>query len=1123
MIELKTWLEELSLGKYAQAFLANEVDFDVLPDLTELDLEHLGVSLGDRKRLLRAITALSPSLLHAEALRHLPASTPRAAQGERRQVTVMFCDLVGSTEMSARLDPEDLRQVLRAYQRVCAETIVRYDGFIAQYLGDGILAYFGYPYTHEDEAERAVRGGLAVLKSIGEMGELPTGEFQVRIGIATGPAVIGDLIGHGSISQIAITGKTPNLAARIQQVATPGTLVIAASTRRLVVRKFKCTTLGTHQLKGIGEDLQLWQVLRELSDAEQFEAKRAERIECIGRNRELGLLLDRWQLATEGSGQAVVVSGEAGIGKSRLASALREQLRTEALIRIRLQCAEQYRNSPLQPVINHLRRAADIAVDDLVNAKLDKIQKLVAREGGREDVPLIASLLSVPLGSRYPPLIMSPLRQRVRTLEVLIGQLLGLSAKTPVLLEVEDAHWLDPTTEETLINLLDRLQNQKLMMLVTTRPEYSSRLVDHPRSMTVVLGRLGPNDTRQMISTVAGVELLPPEIVESILLKTDGVPLFIEELTKDLIESGLLNPHEAMSGLDAAPLPVSIPSTLQDTLRARLDRLSAVKDVAQIAAAIGRSFAYGIVAAVLRQDDDALRAALNRLVESKLIYQHGVPPEAIYAFKHALVQDVAYEGLLRSQRIALHTRIVEVIETQFPLIAESEPEVVAYHCFRAELGEKALTYWLKAGTDAVSRSANVEAISHLRNALQCLRAVASDDKRTSLELELQLILGQALIAVRGYTAGETTLAFARAEQLVEKIGDVRQRYAALYGIFVGHLIAGRINMATETIGRMYELASTDVDSAYSCLAYRLRGSLSFFRGDLPAAESELQRSVSLYGPEQQKRLAFHFGPDTGSAAQIFLAMTEWLRGKPTSSARSARSAITIARQLENALTLGQVLTLAAQLHYMSQDFEGMLRLSKEGSESCERIGVRYFGAICNLYQIWALAWNSARADHIEEFQRSLALYAEMGSELQLGLFDVMLAQLFLRSQRPAEAARQAEAAIEKINANGERWWAPEIHRTLGNALLALPIPGEKEAENCFRHAVAEARHTGARMLELRAATSLGQIFLRRGDQANARLTVEPLFSQFGEETDSHDFRDARDLLATVTCPPRDIG
>jgi predicted ATPase len=697
-------------------------------------------------------------------------------------------------------------------------------------------------------------------------------------------------------------------------------------------------------------------------------------------------------------------------------------------------------------------------------------------------------------------------------MEALAAQIQMLSRQQPVLMIFEDAHWADPTSLEAFGRVVDQIRTLKVLLLVTFRPEFDAPWIGRPDVTALIINRLPEHEASALIDRIVGNKQLSASIRQDIIERTDGIPLFVEEMTKAVLEAE--SEIAAERAVAAIPSPVlAVPASLYASLMARLDRLGgSAKDLAQIAAAIGREFSHALLAAVVRQPEVELRSTLDRLIAAGLLFRRDMPPHATYSFKHALVQDAAYGTLLRETRRQLHGRIAKALEDHFPGTVETQPELIAHHFARAELGENAVRYWLKAGATAVSRSANLEAIKHLRNGLQRLNTMPSDDKRAGLELELQLTLGQALIAVRGYTAGETTAAFARAEELVEKIGDAGQRYSALYGIFVGRLIGGHIDAASETIGRLCRLAASGEDDAYLCLAHRLHGSLSFFRGDLPIACEYLQKAVALYGPVQQQKLAFHFGPDTGSAAQIFLAMTEWLRGRPESALRTAQSAIANARRLENALTLGQVQALAAQLHYMSQDYDGMLRLSREGSDNCERVGILYFGAICRSYQTWSQAWRSNPADYIEEFRHGLATYEEMRCGLQLGLFHGMLAQLLLAAGDPAEAAKEAETALAKATVNGERWWAPEIHRTLGDALLALPNPDEAAAESCYVRAIAEARHTGGLMLELRAATSLARTMVRRGDEAEARRMLAPIFTQFNEGLDSVDLRAAQVFL-----------
>ncbi len=1047
------------------------------------------------------------------------ATVAPRVEAERRHLTVVSCDFVGLRNLATRLDPEELRNVISACHACCYQAAARWVGSVARLADDGATIHFSYPQAHEDDAERAVRAGLELITRIKRLEAGHSIALATRIGIATGVVVLGELdgvSGNGTAHDRAAFGQAPAVAAALRSVTKPDTVLIAASTHGLLGGLFEYEAVGPLALDGFPSAVPAWLITRANVVGSRFDALHKTRLTpFFGREEELALLLRHWREARAGDGRVVMISGEAGIGKSRivahLAGCITEQ---ERYTRLLCQCSPYYRDTPLYPITAQLERYAVIAADDPPIHRLDKLEAIVAiREPRRQSaMPLLAALLSIPTGERYPPITLTPMQQRRQTLAALLDQLEALAQRQPVLLVFEDAHWADPTSIELLDLMVERIRRLPILTLITFRPEFEPSWAGLADVGALTLQRLGCRDVQAIVGGVADGRTLPSEVMEQIVSKADGVPLVVEELTKAILESGRLTKGESSYRL-SGPVPlVAIPLTLQDSLMARLDRLGPAKEIAQIGAAIGREFSYDLLRAVAGIDDTALRDALDRLEVAELASSRGKSAKAAYVFKHALVQDAAYGMLLRETRRQLHGRIAKALEDHFPTTVERQPELIAHHCAQAELGEKAVRYWLKAGATAVSRSANLEAISHLQNGLQRLNTMPFDDKRPRLELELQLTLGQALIAARGYTAGETTAAFARAEELGEKIGDAWQRYSALYGIFVGRLIGGHIDAASETIGRLSQLAASDEDDAYRCLAQRLHGSLLFFRGDLPIAREHLQKAVALYGPAQQQKLAFHFGPDTGSAAQIFLAMTEWLCGRPESALRTAESAIANARRLENALTLGQVQALAAQLHYMAQDYEGMLQLSKEGSDNCERAGILYFGAICRLHQIWSQAWCSNPADYIEEFRHGLATYEEMRCGLQLGLFHSMLAQLLLAAGDPAEAVKETETALAKVTVDGERWWAPEIHRTLGDLLLALPNH-EAEAENCYVRAIAEARYTGAVMLELRAATSLATIMVRRGDEAEARLMLAPIFAQFTESLDSVVLRAARAFLA----------
>src|SRR5215467_4401791 len=709
------WLRSLGLGQYEALFRANEIDADILPELTEADFEKLGVPLGHRKRLLRAISGLAT----AETSAAPPASTGATPHdtAERRQLTVMFCDLVGSTALSTQFDPEELREELRAYQNACSGVVARYDGFVAKFVGDGMLAYFGYPRAHEDDAERAVRAGLEIVAAVASLETRGTERLAVRIGIATGLVIVGDLVGLGSAQEQAVVGETPNLAARLQALAEPGQIIVAGITRRLIGDLFRLRDLGRQTAKGFTEPVEAFAVEGVAVTESRFEAARRGLTDLVGRVAESALLRERLREAWAGAGQIVLLSGEAGIGKSRLAAQLAADAANEPYARLRYQCSPHHRDSVLHPFVVALERAARLAPEDPAETQLDKLEAKLAPARIAETAPLFASLLSIPTGGRYPPLALSAAQQRRLTLAALLDQLEALARQKPILMLFEDAHWADATSLEVLDLTVERVRALPVLALFTFRPEYEAPWTGLSHVTNIALDRFAPAEVETLAEHVAG-RPLPPDVTAQIVAKTDRVPLFVEELTKAVLEGGLLVAGPQGWHLDGPLPPFAIPATLQDSLAARLDRLAPVKEIAQIGAAIGREFSYPLLRAVAGRDEPALRAGLVQLEEAELLFRSGAPPDARYTFKHALVQDTAYETLLRSRRQILHRQIADALRGEFAAVAAAEPELVAHHLTQAGLDEPATEWWGKADDQALRGSAFKEAAAHLGKAIE---------------------------------------------------------------------------------------------------------------------------------------------------------------------------------------------------------------------------------------------------------------------------------------------------------------------------------------------------------------------------------------------------------------------
>jgi class 3 adenylate cyclase len=762
-VEIAAWLRSLGLERYEAVFRDNEIDREALPRLTAEDLKDLGVVLGShRRRLLEAIATLREDTAPLPAGERPPEGPGPApvSQAERRQLTVMFCDLVGSTALSARLDPEDLRAVIGAYHRCVAAVIERAGGFVAKYMGDGVLAFFGYPRADEHDAERAVRAGLQTVEAVAGLESAAEMRLQVRIGIATGLVVVGDLIGQGAAQEQTVVGETPNLAARLQGLAEPGTVVIGPTTQRLTGGLFDYEELGASEIKGLAAPIAALRVLRESGAESRFEALRATATPLVGRDEELAMLERRWQQAKSGEGCVVLLSGEPGIGKSRLAQTLIDRLAGEPHTRLRAFCSPHHQETALYPSITRLERAAGLRREDTAAQRLDKLEAVLAQATNDlgEAAPLLAALLSIPTDGRYPPLDLTPQKQKERTLRALVAQIEGLAARQPVLMLLEDAQWSDPTSLELYDLIIDRVPALRVLLIITFRPELSPPWTGRPHVSLVALSRLAPRQRAEMIAGITGGKALPEEIAAQIVERTDGVPLFVEELTKAVVESGMLTDAGDRYAAARPAAPLAIPASLQASLLARLDRLAPVREVGQIGAALGRHFSHELIAAVARMPPSRLDDALAQLVGAELIYRRGTPPDAEYTFKHALVQDAAYGTLLRSRRQQLHARIAATLEDRFPEIVAAQPALLAHHCEEGGLTEKAVAYWLAAGRQAWARSATTETVA-------LVSVLPETNRRRQTELDLRIALGQALVVNLSWGASEVAEVYSPTREL----------------------------------------------------------------------------------------------------------------------------------------------------------------------------------------------------------------------------------------------------------------------------------------------------------------------------------------------------------------------
>jgi len=1117
MQQIADWLKQLGMSEYAQRFAENRIDFSVLPDLNDQHLKDLGIALGDRLKLLRAIRELggipptSPKLSSSQQKIQEPA--------ERRQVTVLFSDLVGSTALSARMDPEDLREVISAYQKSVAETVRRFGGFVAKYMGDGVLVYFGYPEAHEDDAERAVRAGLELIAAV--IALKTRASLQTRVGIATGLVVVGDLIGSGEAQERGIVGETPNLAARLQGIAEPNMVVIAEGTRRLLGNLFELEDLGAKDLKGIAGPVRAWAALRPSTVESRFEALHASGLTAlVGREEDTELLLRRWSRAKNGEGQVVLLSGEAGIGKSRLTAALLESVAGEPHTRLRYFCSPLRTDSAFYPIISQMERAAGLLHDDTPQQKLDKLDALLTQTStSMQDAALIAELLSLPNDGRRPTLELTPQQRRQKTLEALTAQMEALSRQSPVLMIFEDAHWADPTSLEAFGLVVDRIRTLRGLLLVTFRPEFELPWIGQPHVTALTINRLTERDVSAMIDRIVGNKRLPASIRQDISERTDGIPLFVEEMTKAVLEAEAEGTAERVAA--AVPSPaLAVPASLHASLMARLDRLGPAKEVAQIGAAIGREFSHALLAAVAGKPEAELGSTLERLMAAGLLFRQGVPPHATYLFKHALVQDTAYGTLLREPRRALHARIAETLESQF---TETQPELLAHHCTEAGLIEKAAGLWGKAGQRSLERSALVEAAEQLTRALSQIAALPRTPTLRREEIKLQVALIAPLIHVRGYAAPEVKAAAERARLLIEQAEALGERpedplllFSVLYTFWASSYVGFNGDVIRELAAQFLALAQKHGATILLVVGHRLMGSSLLHTGNIAQGRAHYDQSIAFYDPIEHRPLATRFGHDNRVAALAFRALAHWVLGYPEAANADIQQALNYAREIGQAATLMVALSCTCWTHIPCGNYGAATRQIEEALALADEKAAPFWKALGMMSQGWLFALDGKCADAVHTLTSGIIAYRSTGATLLLPLYLSHLAKAHAELGQFDDAWRSIGEAMTAVETTKERWCEAEIHRIAGEIALRAPKADAAEAQAYFERALQTARQQKAKSWELRAAMSMARLWHDQGMREKARALLDPVYGWFTEGFDTRDLKEAKALLDALS-------
>ncbi|MBU6464433.1 MAG: AAA family ATPase [Bradyrhizobium sp.] len=1106
---LSEWLKLHQLERFLDTFEKNEVDLATLRMLTESDLQELGLPFGPRKRI-RNLLRGEKSTEKAGISHQSDTST-----SERRHLTVLFCDMVGFTKLSYKLDPEAMQIVLRSYEEACETCVNRYEGYVFRVLGDGVVAFFGFPLAHEAESERAVRAGLDIVDTLAHLHLPGVGRLQVRIGITSGMAVVAS-------GERNAVGETINLAARLQTIAKPGSIIVSESVRRMAGGGFEYDDLGEKELKGVSGPTRIYRVLGVSRAESRFEAAtQRDLTPIVGRGAEISALLDDWRQVQEtGVGRAILLRGESGIGKSRMASALRERIQDEGRQTLVFQCSPFFINSAFYPIRASFERALQPCHDGSAEARLNKLEALAIDRLGlaRDDMRLVAALLSIPHEQRYGSILLSPKLAKEETMRVLIEFVRAHARLRPTLLLFEDAHWADPTSLDLLMRFIELLPGIPALLVITARPEFNSPLASLPAISVMDLAKFTPRQSETLVANVVGGKALPPGLAAQIIDRADGVPLFVEELTKTILESGDLvvdGDHYAYAGSSAG---IRIPETLRDSLMARLDRVAVSKEIAQVGSVIGREFSYELSAGLELMSEDVLTNGLQHLTASGLATCQGEIPHSVYTFSHALVQDAAYDSLLKSRRKQLHGDIAHLLEERWPDTRDKAPELLAFHYNSAEQYRVAVPLWLRAGEVAMQRFALPEAISHLRTGMSALAKLRPSKVRDRMEISLRTALGPALVAHRGWAHAEVGQTLVPAWRLTQALKHSAAYLPILNTLSVHYMSAGRLTESLRWAGRLSKSGSELGDDGLEIFGHRAASACHYWLGDFAKALRSGGYVRKLYDPERHWGLVALTNTDPFTGEGIYRGQLLWMTGYPEQALTANQAMEANARRRGHPFDLAFALTLGAQLFGYLGDSDTLERCAQEAERIGQERGIALLGEI--LAEIsGGVAWLHAGrlAEAVSRLDRSIEQLMQTGHRIWIWYLKTLQAEGLALMGDHARAWSLIEESVAQIEAGEERSHYAEMLRLKGWIQILRGYPDE--AITTLRKAMAVARKQAAKSWELRAATTLARLLTSRGKKTEALALLAPIYDWFTEGHDTRDLREAAQLLAEMRGSP----